>query len=62
MMENFPLTLKITAKSALKTIADQKISLDFLGTVVLDARTAPDSLLAEQEGVSASANRMLHLG
>lgn len=53
MIENFPLILKIIAKYAIKTIADQQIALDSLAKVVLDIRIALDSLLAEQGDVSA---------
>ena len=53
MIEKFPLILKIIAKSAIKTTADQQIALHSLAKVVLDIRTALDSLLAEQGDVSA---------
>ena len=56
MIENFSLIHKITAKSAVKTIAAQQISLDSLAKVVLDTRTVLGSLVAEQGGVSAVAN------
>ena len=56
MIRNLSLTLEDSMESVAKTIdAQQRFSCP-LARAVLDHRTAPDYLLAEQRGVCAAAN------
>ena len=54
--------LEDIAESVVGSIAAQQASLDFLGSVVLGNRTAPDYLRAEPGGVCAWPSPPAHPG